>query len=560
MPPKKKKKDGARTPAWTKRKALAEQQKRRRGPETEYGLVHWEHRIAEGLSERDLMCNMMFHLWRKIEMCTHFSGLDCAREAFMRGLVALVDLHNVRLPPNSVEFQSTCDNAAGPIHVSIESSRNDGGHRCHFLDYIDRLPKEMQVFIRSRIIENKVTPEAMMEIRHQSSSIDLNWMFPPDVRAPCAVHDGTCPCYGGRAESRGASVSVASKNRPLRVISGGLQCIAFSTVGKQAGEDHISDVLITAWVLERKARFQRGQEDGFFFEDVMKFPAQKRIKLPLQDEVGIVQINTGPQVIGEPHLRQRVHLFGYNKQTSVWLGPSDDDKVQADFDRRFQRTVEMTGDAFMMLPQSTRRLHLQRLAAVQGHCNPDIDALTAQGAHALLMTVLPFCQFRAWEGYINTPACQAAWSEGKAFICDVEQTPSGCSSAGPDWPSQLTHGRFIASFPDGSVKIAHPLEHLQAMGWNTCSNEAPKTSLLPLLMPLSEGKLQKMCGNSMSLPVEAAWMLYCLAHLHPRDDKLPRSLSGRMLVDEWDSAQEPGTGSAAGSAGPASSADVDDVE
>eukprot|EP00974_Lingulodinium_polyedra_P055761 5362706-Lingulodinium_polyedra.AAC.1 len=115
------------------------------------------------------------------------------------------------------------------------------------------------------------------------------------------------------------------------------------------------------------------------------------------------------------------------------------------------------------------------------------------------------------------------------------QSPTGgpgktASSGGPDWPSQLTHGCVIATYPNRTIKVAEPFEYLQAMGFNTISNSWPRTPMLDILKELPIHQVHRMCGNAMHLPTEAAWMLYCIMHTSRRDHRLPATVT-RQLQD-----------------------------
>ena len=127
----------------------------------------------------------------------------------------------------------------------------------------------------------------------------------------------------------------------------------------------------------------------------------------------------------------------------------------------------------------------------------------------------------------------------QAFLCDCQQNPVSdkktASSGGPDWPSQLTHGLVIASYPDNTIKISSPLENLQTMGFNMLSDTMPRTRLLLVLQQLPGHVQHRLSGNGMHLPIEAAWMLYCIMHTARRDDRLPVAV--REVDDEDDNAE-----------------------
>ena len=131
-------------------------------------------------------------------------------------------------------------------------------------------------------------------------------------------------------------------------------------------ELHFTDDIQSAWLVERRTLARRFVEDGFFFENVPQFPVQARIIDPLASDIFTVVIKTGPQMIGEPHLRSRLHAYGLNLHTCIWTGPSTSEAAQQDFNERFDRGIAMTGDAFMLLDESARRQVLAAKAKNQG--------------------------------------------------------------------------------------------------------------------------------------------------------------------------------------------------
>ena len=57
-------------------------------------------------------------------------------------------------------------------------------------------------------------------------------------------------------------------------------------------------------------------------------------------------IKTGPEMLGEPVSRLRIHGAGIALKHMVWTGPSDSEEVARDFHRLFGRSLELNGDVY----------------------------------------------------------------------------------------------------------------------------------------------------------------------------------------------------------------------
>ena len=98
------------------------------GPVTENQLVQWDVRVAEGLHGAAQLKTLQAHLLRGISFHTQFSGLDCAREACLRGIDRLAQQHAFD-PQKAVEkviFTSTCDIDPAPTFIQTEMPHREG--------------------------------------------------------------------------------------------------------------------------------------------------------------------------------------------------------------------------------------------------------------------------------------------------------------------------------------------------------------------------------------------------------------------------------------------------
>ena len=98
------------------------------------------------------------------------------------------------------------------------------------------------------------------------------------------------------------------------------------------------------------------------------------------------------------------------------------------------------------------------------------------------------------------------------YIVDVEHWPHGpCGTAGPHFPSQLTHGTVINC--DG-FHIALGTDHLSANGWHIHEEftQDYSSAMTPILNSLSEAALKRLSGNGQHLASMLTWFLYVFAN------------------------------------------------
>ncbi len=98
------------------------------------------------------------------------------------------------------------------------------------------------------------------------------------------------------------------------------------------------------------------------------------------------------------------------------------------------------------------------------------------------------------------------------YIVDISQWPdSQVGTAGPYFPSQLTHGTIVNC--DG---FHHALgtDHLAANGFHMYPETAQDhfSHLAPILRRLGNSEQKELSGNGQNLPAIAAWFMYVFCH------------------------------------------------
>ena len=196
----------------------------------------------------------------------------------------------------------------------------------------------------------------------------------------------------------------------------------------------------------------------------------------------------------------------------VWCGPDD---VQKDFSRIFRMEPVETGDAYFVAsaPEvrqdedvfaKRRKMWIDRESLGKHQClsGEDLVALLPVGVRSRL--------------------ADHSTLAGETHLADVMQNvPSkgGRATVGPLWPTQLTNS---AIWSWRMNRMACKLEHAQALGVHACAaGTTPLFGLSPLgeiFAGMSRTEVIHLCGNSMHLSTQLAWMCYVFCNIGFKSD------------------------------------------
>lgn len=496
------------------------------GPESVQELYKWPDHVAAAMTE-DESLRLRELLERKIVVCSDYSGQDCYREALEVLVVALERRFSWPLPQDCLRFGRACDNERLPQKVLMAmSSKFDDSKSCVFSDLLDRLTPVALDFVKAAIPNEKLSKED----RAQAYSDMLEWLSSNRSWAyagtsHCLVHKRPCPVHPDGvalglataedepAAKRMKSDTCNSCSRPLYVNTSGMTCKGWSAVGEQLRFADKSELPFAVWLTERETWAQHGAQDIFFGECTARFPVQSKLAERLSETHDVIWIITGPEQLGWPHRRPRMFCAGINKSTLSWVGP-DKDAIQQKFDEKFCRQTQLTGDSLLCAPEEEMYKHYQDLARIQGHhvSTDDFKALSSEG---LLEAILAPGQLQIYSEY--AAAKSKLQSLGGALIADLGQHPHTASTAGPDWPCQLTHGTVISfSHGHGQHRVASGLEHLGAQGFHlfpSTTKDYPVSKMRGIYDTLRFREQKHISGNGMHLAVVASWLSFVLGNV-----------------------------------------------
>ena len=181
----------------------------------------------------------------------------------------------------------------------------------------------------------------------------------------------------------------------------------------------------------------------------------------------------------------------------------------------------MSGDVFMMAPDSELHAGYARLAATRGfHIDPaHVQDVTQDELMRMILLPGGVQRFRGW-----LEDCEKG-SLGGTLLFDVDHNcNTKGSTSGSEWPVNLRHGSiFAARQVKAGVwqwRMGCPFEYLAAMGFHMYPGMSGAWGVSPLrgiLEQYSAGQIQSLAGNGMHLVTQSAFMLYVLGNTVVKD-------------------------------------------
>lgn len=513
------------------------------GPSTINELFTWPRQLVRAIfKDEEMKLRLMTNLQRTTVMCSDYSGMDCPREAFDLVVQAVELETGVVFEQPPLKVGRTCDYGSLQQKVLLQVAAAGGNCTCHFGNIMDRLPLAAR-----RHVEGSLPPAGSTKEQRKQAFSDISawlhanssWIFTDGATSWCMTHQQQC-------RVRPSSLASASQDdimeqpgyeQPLQATVAGVTCTAWTQEGKQEQSSHDSEVYLSIWVEERAAMQKSMREDIFWGECTPRFPVANKITDKLHGTT-VKTIIDGPEYHGWPHKRRRALWMGINDLTMRWVGPAS---WEEDYRSRFHRAAVLAGqDLFVSTDSERKRMYMQmamaRKNAVSESSMDNIDQ-----ARLMQLIFPPGCITRMaeWRAYF-----ERALPEKQFGVCDVEHHPhTKGSCGGTDWPVQLTHGSVVAvGIQDGSWRLATPAEHLGALGFlafdDLAEDKYRKSPLVDILLALSPTEVKVLCGNSMHLVTQAAFMVYTLSNVVKLHKESPRHIAD----DCWSSASEIDTG------------------
>ena len=490
------------------------------------------------------------NLSRPISVYSDYSGYASEIEAFSCGFQGLIEEASWTSLTSPFHFERVCDIGITQLHVLKQvSATRTSGRMCVMRDLLDHLTPAAKSHVQAMMPSSSCTAE---EARHAYSDL-YTWLkanramaFPADHKQKCLTHNQMCPVHPSR---RNTTSMLAN---PTYITLAGVTCDGWSSVGGQARFAHASEACHNAFVVERMVRAEQECEDLAFVECTKTYPIAAKLRDPLSATHHTIWVTTGPELFGHPVHRRRVLGVCIAKARMARLGPISLLEVQSEFAELFYKTVMLTGGEYFCGPESQRQEMYQHLAATQtNHISLEELNGSAHDISELLPEMLPVGQLQTLTQWLANR--HDFESPGGELVVDLDHNFASQKRGGFLWPTQLTHGT-VAHLPRGGpIRLATPLEHLAAQGYQVFTQDemgslgdssglgganAIVSPMRQIFERLPSGKVKMLVGRGIHIVVLAAWLYYILSNVapihRPADLRMLRGMSLESVDSESD--------------------------
>ncbi|CAK9091347.1 Uncharacterized protein SCF082_LOCUS43037 [Durusdinium trenchii] len=374
--------------------------------------------------------------------------------------------------------------------VLVEASKRlDARQSCVFVDIVDQIHPAARSFCEGLLPNPDTATNTDYEQSHeQILAYLLNNSHWADQTAWCEAHQQYCVVNKPR-EKLGALV----------INNAGNCCQGWSSEGKRARKAHKSQYPLAVWLCQRKQLALDGQEDLFFQECTRHFDVESCLAGPLSSSHQVISLVVGPSELGWPTSRDRVLSAGISLRTLVWVGPTDPQKVEREFNYFFQRSCLLSGDVFFQEDEAVVQEWVDQKLLEKSHFGAKLSG------ERMWRKIFTPGQLQRLAAYRQL-APDHAGLDG-TFICDLDHWPH---SPGPDYgsffPVLLRHGTIVNL---NTKKIAMPRDRFLALGFHV-SDKVSKKFRWPLadyVLSRSDRCVKSLTGNCQSLPCLLAWYL-----------------------------------------------------
>ena len=297
------------------------QKKMTAGPSTMQELDDWPTWMLNAMDCKPALLQRMMDILRPGTLnTTDYSGTDCPREMAYQLSMALAKKYNMSESPRFA-FVRSCDNAALPQKVLKQIAESlDGGRTCLSPDIMSPLDNDTLQFLDAMEPSVELRTSDLHEDRMKASTTYadmLEWLmsnrarlFPNDVTCECLVHPGG-KC---KLDASGRDNFLDRLPNVLKINWSGTTCKGWSSLGDQGRFCDMSEKTHAVWLTQRARMSELGHEDGFFGECTLRYPVEIKLAIPLEPWMHVVWIKVGPEKLGFPEKRMRVHSFGAGRK------------------------------------------------------------------------------------------------------------------------------------------------------------------------------------------------------------------------------------------------------
>ena len=507
---------------WDSNEAIAERKSRLPlGPASLEELNDWPRTNAIAICSRpEQLLRLRANMLRGVVVYSDYSGFCSEKEALIAGWSAMQKAVGLPLRGCPFRFDRTCDIEPLPLKLLCHISESQlCGKMCVHKDIIDRLHRYARRHCESQ------APDPATSSRKEAAQAyekmlewliaNKNWVLQDEQE--CLVHKTHCPTHPRMKMQQEEDLGGDKICDKIFMYFAGVSCDGWSSIGRQERFAHCSELAHNVYIAERSARAD--MEDLSILECTQNYPVDDKLRKPLESSHTVVSVISGPELFGHPVHRRRVFAACISKARYIWVGPSDSDALDADFEALFYRAAQLGGSAYFADSEDSRLRMYQAMAASQTN-RLSMDQLRRLPDDELLELILPVGQLniaKQWH------ADREMWEADCGELCvDLEHNVTERPRGGHLWPTQLSHGTIAHMPRDGRIRIATPLEHLGAQGFRVfCKDPSPMCRVINgrTTIPgggcVSKSAAKALIGRGVHITVLSAWMNYIRANMIP---------------------------------------------
>ena len=202
--------------------------------------------------------------------------------------------------------------------------------------------------------------------------------------------------------------------------------------------------------------------------------------------------------------RMRSWRTSINQDTVVWLGPREPHQIRAHFDAFFKRTVETTGDSFLVSADQDLQKCMSDMATVQGNYRRSGQDLDLKAC----LTPLAYRRFECYQKEFR------AKGDRRCYISDISQNMSQMNRSGEVLPAMRCSSLFYSFTKD---RLLLPKDILRSQGWPAEDHKVYGPCLPFSRSSLSQHEERILMGNGMHLAQVGMVFLYIVSNIMKRE-------------------------------------------
>ena len=326
-----------------------------RGPSSPEGYSTWPQDFVQRLLQASPQSGGRF---AKLLQGGLFAHTDCSGrmtpECTLITMLVGFQQCGISMDLSTLNFWRGCDTC--PLSQNLMTTTSPVRPQHVFKSLAHKLPQKHVAAIQ-RLRPN---PKAPLDVRREAYSRQKEYIYKlrgkvlhGGMRAPagaCLLHPGEeCPATWPRvAEGVRDDEVVEEVSHPVTMAVVGLPCTPFTSIGNNEGLGHPAIETVNLGLAELSA----SDFDMVFLENSKLFPASL-FEEAMGPTYKIITVTFGPEHLGWPIRRTRSLRIAINTERLVWIGGSDDARIEQEFMSIFGKASLLDASHFVGVGDAT---------------------------------------------------------------------------------------------------------------------------------------------------------------------------------------------------------------